>query len=134
MAILLIHLRRILLLVTVVYLVGALVRKLLYGKTAAILRSSRSVGGFLFAKRLHLQPWFYIYTFYLKSMPVLQLRNITTANQTIVRQKIYSTALDSPIAGTIHLAKRKFKRKPSTCLIEVTISRPNLQRRPGSVR
>uniref|UniRef100_A0A182JTE3 Uncharacterized protein n=1 Tax=Anopheles christyi TaxID=43041 RepID=A0A182JTE3_9DIPT len=65
MAILLIHLRRILLLVTVVYLVGEFVRKLVYGGTAAVLRSSRSVGGFLFAKRLHLQPWFYIYTFYL---------------------------------------------------------------------
>ncbi|KFB50314.1 AGAP004875-PA-like protein [Anopheles sinensis] len=65
MAILLIHLRRILLLVTVVYLVGALVRKLLYGGTAvATLRSS----GFLFAKRLHLQPWVYIYTFYLYAL------------------------------------------------------------------
>uniref|UniRef100_A0A182WMM4 Uncharacterized protein n=1 Tax=Anopheles minimus TaxID=112268 RepID=A0A182WMM4_9DIPT len=68
MAILLIHLRRILLLVTVVYLVGAFVQKLLYGGTAAILRSSRTVSGFLFAKRLHLQPWFYIYTVYLYAL------------------------------------------------------------------
>uniref|UniRef100_A0A182IUI9 Uncharacterized protein n=1 Tax=Anopheles atroparvus TaxID=41427 RepID=A0A182IUI9_ANOAO len=68
MAILLIHLRRILLLVTVVYLVGELVRKLLYGGTAAVLRSTKSAGGFLFAKRLHLQPWLYIYTFYLYAL------------------------------------------------------------------
>ncbi|XP_053676911.1 uncharacterized protein LOC128727070 [Anopheles nili] len=68
MAILLIHLRRILLLVTVVYLAGVFVRRLLYGGTAAVLRSSRSAGSFLFAKRLHLQPWFYIYTFYLYAL------------------------------------------------------------------
>lgn len=59
MAIILIHLRRIVLLVTVAYLCGTLVKKLLYGVRYP------KINNLLFTKRLHCQLWVYLYTVYL---------------------------------------------------------------------
>lgn len=58
MAIILIHLRRILLLVTIAYLCGTLVKKLLHGVRYP------KVNNLLFTKRLHFQLWVYLYTVY----------------------------------------------------------------------
>ncbi|XP_049542675.1 uncharacterized protein LOC125955581 [Anopheles darlingi] len=70
MAILLVHLRRILLLVTVVYLAGELGHRLLHGGGMAAGRTERYRGDVLPRKphRLHVQPWAYIYTIYLYAL------------------------------------------------------------------
>lgn len=59
MAIILIHLRRILLLVTVAYLCGTLVKKLVYGVRY------QKINSLLFTKRLHCQLFVYLYVVYL---------------------------------------------------------------------
>ncbi|XP_038115240.1 uncharacterized protein LOC119768699 [Culex quinquefasciatus] len=61
MAIILIHLRRIVLLVTVAYLCGTLVKKLLYGTAVRYPK----INNLLFTKRFHCQLWVYLYTVYL---------------------------------------------------------------------
>ncbi|XP_037939355.1 uncharacterized protein LOC119674795 [Teleopsis dalmanni] len=62
MAILLVHLRRLILLMSVVYLSGALVRKLLSdARHAYILQWN---GKMTWSKQLHFQYWAYIYTIY----------------------------------------------------------------------
>ncbi|XP_050090984.1 uncharacterized protein LOC126574685 [Anopheles aquasalis] len=70
MAILLVHLRRILLLITVVYLAGELGNRLLHGGGMATGRIERYRGDVLVRKahRLHVQPWAYIYTMYLYAL------------------------------------------------------------------
>ncbi|XP_075163643.1 uncharacterized protein LOC142236257 [Haematobia irritans] len=67
MAILLVHLRRLILLMSIIYLSGAFVRKLLNGSRQAYLLHMNGSGGgksMLWAKHLHFQWWAYIYTCY----------------------------------------------------------------------
>ncbi|XP_053686946.1 serine-rich adhesin for platelets-like [Sabethes cyaneus] len=73
MAIILIHLRRILLLVTVAYLCGTLVKKLVYGVRYP------KINSLLFTKRLHCQLWVYLYTIYLYLYPWTSSYNPTTS-------------------------------------------------------
>lgn len=70
MALILIHLRRIILLVTVVYLGGLLLRKLL------TTRGSRYPK--FFCRRVHFQPWVYVYTIYtyILTCSVFNVRNV----------------------------------------------------------
>ncbi|XP_061387436.1 uncharacterized protein LOC133329562 [Musca vetustissima] len=64
MAILLVHLRRLILLISIVYLSGAFVRKLLTDSRQAYLVHMNSGKSLLWAKHLHFQWWAYIYTCY----------------------------------------------------------------------
>lgn len=75
MAILLVHLRRLILLCSIIYLSGAFVRKLLTDSRQAYLLHMHSNGGGIagvggggkslqWAKHLHFQWWAYIYTCY----------------------------------------------------------------------
>ncbi|KAI8126451.1 hypothetical protein CVS40_3732 [Lucilia cuprina] len=65
MAILLVHLRRLILLISIVYLSGAFVRKLLTdSRHAYFLLIMHMNGKTLWAKHLHFQWWAYIYTCY----------------------------------------------------------------------
>jgi hypothetical protein len=72
MAILLVHLRRIILLVTVVYLSGTVLKRLITG-----VKYSKIPHISFVLKRLHFQSWTYIYTLYTYFMIV----NYFTWNQ-----------------------------------------------------
>ncbi|XP_055912341.1 uncharacterized protein LOC129946243 [Eupeodes corollae] len=64
MAILLVHLRRIILLLSIVYFGGAFVRKLLTDSRRAHLHQLRKSSFPPSSKHLHFQAWAYIYTGY----------------------------------------------------------------------
>ncbi|KAL9904177.1 uncharacterized protein LOC119632153 [Glossina fuscipes] len=64
MAIILVHLRRIILLMSIVYLSGAFIRKLLTDSRHVYLLQINGGKPLLWAKHLHFQWWAYIYTIY----------------------------------------------------------------------
>lgn len=63
MAIILIHLRRLLLLCTIIYLCGVLLRKLFYGRWLAE-SAQKFHAKFAKSKRAHLNNWCYLYATY----------------------------------------------------------------------